>query len=289
MKRLLHRWYVRSQAGDTIVEVLISAAVISLVLAGAYAVTNRSTMTITDSREHAQALGIAQGQVEYLRSRSVLHTSGDCFDSDGNEASGTAPCSFATDGSSNCPPSSAWCYRATITPVDGAPVGAYYATYKVAVTWPSSLNNNGEVDLLYRVYQPASVQLGGGGGGGGGGVPPGLPDFGGTPCRNPCTPNPNPTYHFRISRLNVTTTIPDSEIVGCSWDFGDGNPPVNNTACHNGQTVYYTYSGNAPDPYPMDCPGKGGTAKTYTITLTERLSNGSTAQTQHPITVPQCW
>jgi type II secretory pathway pseudopilin PulG len=63
------------QAGDTIVEVVIAVAIISTVLAGAFTVSNRSTVTVQDSEEHAQALQLLQGQVELLRSAAADRTS----------------------------------------------------------------------------------------------------------------------------------------------------------------------------------------------------------------------
>lgn len=60
----------RSQRGDTLVEVLISILVVSLILTGAYVATNQSTVGIRNSQEHAEALKLAQGQLEQLRANS---------------------------------------------------------------------------------------------------------------------------------------------------------------------------------------------------------------------------
>jgi type II secretory pathway pseudopilin PulG len=59
--------YFWRQRGDTIVEVIIAVAVISAILAGAFALTNRSSRAVRDAEEHAQALQLLQGQVELLR------------------------------------------------------------------------------------------------------------------------------------------------------------------------------------------------------------------------------
>lgn len=56
------------QRGDTIIEVLISMAVISLVLGGAFATTRRSQTGVLDSQEHATALKLVESQLEQLRS-----------------------------------------------------------------------------------------------------------------------------------------------------------------------------------------------------------------------------
>src|SRR5487761_1385964 len=57
-----------TQAGDTIVEVLIAMAVISLVLAGAFLTTRNSQTGVLNSQEHAAALKLIESQLEQLRS-----------------------------------------------------------------------------------------------------------------------------------------------------------------------------------------------------------------------------
>lgn len=56
-----------NSCGETIVEVLISLAVLALVLAGAFAVVNQSTRGVRQAQEHSEALKIAENQLEYLR------------------------------------------------------------------------------------------------------------------------------------------------------------------------------------------------------------------------------
>ena len=62
----------KSQAGDTIVEVLICILVISSVLAGAFTVTNQSLMSVRASQERAQAVKLVQTQIEQLRTLGGL-------------------------------------------------------------------------------------------------------------------------------------------------------------------------------------------------------------------------
>jgi type II secretory pathway pseudopilin PulG len=70
----------RQMAGDTIIEVLISIAIASFVVAGAYAMVNRSLRDTQQAQEHSEALQIADTQVEQLNhyihntSASVLST-----------------------------------------------------------------------------------------------------------------------------------------------------------------------------------------------------------------------
>jgi prepilin-type N-terminal cleavage/methylation domain-containing protein len=61
------RSYPASQRGDTIVEVLIAMAVITMVLAGAYVVTNRSLSATRSAQERTIALKLAESQLEQVK------------------------------------------------------------------------------------------------------------------------------------------------------------------------------------------------------------------------------
>lgn len=64
--------------GDTIVEVLIAVALMGVILTGAYAISNRSSTGIRQGQERAEALKIAESQVEKLKVASAS-TSSDIF------------------------------------------------------------------------------------------------------------------------------------------------------------------------------------------------------------------
>src|ERR1700677_849276 len=55
------------QRGDTIVEVLIAITIVSMILGGAYLTSHNSLDATQDAQEHDNALQLAQGQVELLR------------------------------------------------------------------------------------------------------------------------------------------------------------------------------------------------------------------------------
>jgi prepilin-type N-terminal cleavage/methylation domain-containing protein len=59
------------QRGDTLVEVLICILIVSVILTGAYVTTNKSSLRVMDSQEHAVALKIAQGQLEQIRQNAT--------------------------------------------------------------------------------------------------------------------------------------------------------------------------------------------------------------------------
>lgn len=58
---------IKSARGDTIIEVLISIAIIGLALGAGYTLSNRSFHTGVGAVERSEALALAQGQVEFLK------------------------------------------------------------------------------------------------------------------------------------------------------------------------------------------------------------------------------
>jgi type II secretory pathway pseudopilin PulG len=60
-----------SQTGDTIVEVLIAIAIISLVLTGAFSTTHKSLAATRSSQEHSEALKLLESQIENIRSYAI--------------------------------------------------------------------------------------------------------------------------------------------------------------------------------------------------------------------------
>lgn len=128
-----------SQAGDTIVEVIIAVSVVATILAGAFTVTTRSTRAVRDSEEHAEALQYLQQQVELLRaaasqsgtlSGSPYLTSGFCLDGSLNvNQAGKPACQVGT------------------------------VPYDVSIVAPSGINANGTTDFSFTATWPA---IGGG-------------------------------------------------------------------------------------------------------------------------------
>lgn len=57
-----------NQRGDTIVEVLISIAIVSMILGGAYVMTNRSLQATRGAQERSNALKVVEAQLEMLKS-----------------------------------------------------------------------------------------------------------------------------------------------------------------------------------------------------------------------------
>lgn len=61
--------------GDTIVEVIVCIAVISLILSAAYSISTRSLNGMRIAQERGEALKVAEGQMEMLRKKFSLITS----------------------------------------------------------------------------------------------------------------------------------------------------------------------------------------------------------------------
>ncbi len=61
------RFSIHNSAGDTIVEVLVVLAVLSLAFAISYATANHALVQSRNAEEHSEALGLLNTQVELLR------------------------------------------------------------------------------------------------------------------------------------------------------------------------------------------------------------------------------
>ena len=150
MKNKIGGFFGHSQAGDTIVEVVIAIAIIATVLTGAFVVTNRSLTAVRDSEEHSEALQLLQGQIETLRSvasqagntlskASTNLTVSFCFDSSGAYQTGN-PCS-----SGSIP------YKISIIGTTATPVSGGTTTFLGTVTWSALGGGTDQVELAYKV------------------------------------------------------------------------------------------------------------------------------------------
>lgn len=71
------RRIIMGQGGETIVEVLMAAAIIGLSIGLAYGVGNRSLKTARQSQERTEAVKFAEGQTEQLKALSYEDSSHD--------------------------------------------------------------------------------------------------------------------------------------------------------------------------------------------------------------------
>jgi prepilin-type N-terminal cleavage/methylation domain-containing protein len=113
MRRLGTYRQSRRQAGDTIVEVLIAIAVVSLVLTSAYMVTNKNAQTMQAVQERTQAQKLVERQIELIRAADSVPTTTFCFtDDQGSDTATPAPtssndpCAFNGSGATSSDTSS---------------------------------------------------------------------------------------------------------------------------------------------------------------------------------------
>ena len=152
-KGRLSLWHMRStrQRGDTIVEVLVAIAVVSLVLTGAYVTTNHSLIDTRAAQERGDALKLAESQLEELRSLAAT-----------NNAVFTQTSPFCLYNITTITPAtSANCtVNAAGSPTNTQP--AYHQsisegssnTFTVSLWWYNvSGNTKQQLQMSYRLYQ----------------------------------------------------------------------------------------------------------------------------------------
>lgn len=132
----------RSQAGDTIVEVLIAVAVISLMLASAFVVVNRSIKSSRQTQERSEALKLLEGQVERLK---VLAS-----DTSSGVFVRTAP--FCIEGSVIKDESDAACIKGSSKyqlSLDRVSANTFSAT----ASWDGIHGYKENINIMYKLYQ----------------------------------------------------------------------------------------------------------------------------------------
>ncbi len=140
------------QRGDTIVEVLISIAVVSLVLGGAYVTTNKSLMATRSSEERSNAVKLVESQFELLKGLAAT-------DAGATTIQG-APSSFCVTNASTVAASTTAACKVDST---GAPTGTQ-PVYNLSIVenndiftikseWDSiKLDGKEQVQMVYRIY-----------------------------------------------------------------------------------------------------------------------------------------
>ena len=137
---------LRSQRGDTIIEVLIAIAVVSLLLVSAYSLTNKNVATMQNVQEQGEAQKIAEQQVErfrlYLGDKTALASVGGCINGSGAMASG-ASCVVNADDTVVPVSSNRAAYKKSIKNTDSPNV------YEIAVEWTAAGGIKGMIAIYY--------------------------------------------------------------------------------------------------------------------------------------------
>ncbi|HSX32247.1 MAG TPA: hypothetical protein VLF43_03225 [Candidatus Saccharimonadales bacterium] len=146
----LRRYHER---GDTIVEVLITIAVVSLILGGAYVTTNRSLQATRSAQERSIALKLAESQIERLK--SLVATDPDVIF--GAAVPGTFCISntntIVTAPSANCGFNGSGAVSAT-QPVFNIAIVKNGNQFNLTETWFSvSGKATDKLQMKYRIYQ----------------------------------------------------------------------------------------------------------------------------------------
>ena len=122
--------------GDTIIEILLSIAVLSLVLSVSYGLANRSSQATRQAQERSEAQKLAEEQLELLRGYfSPDHPWEDrCFNQAGAPTTTDADCHRGPDG------------RYNIENIEQ--IGN---TFTVHMNWPSARGGTDELTLAYKL------------------------------------------------------------------------------------------------------------------------------------------
>ncbi len=243
---------LRSEKGDTIIEVVIAMAVLGLVLGASAVLVSRTSKNMQNSQENAVALRAAQQQLEYLQffagaqpDNLPASSHNFCMKDENTSATNSAECTTANGGASYVP-------RITTTYHDAE--GGYYDAH-VTVNWETLTGVPGSVELSQRIYKKLGAKIPDGGGE----CPLGL-----VLVEGACVPAP--TLSFSAS----TTSILKGETVTLSWNA------QNVTSCEasgawNGAKVTASSQSVAPastTSYTLRCSGPGGQAsRTISITV----------------------
>lgn len=140
------RLRLHNEQGDTLVEVLVAIAVISLVLVTAYVTTTHNLGVVQDTEEHSQALQLAQAQLEFVHTTPPTKGTTMCYAADGTQVTNLSNCVFDSSGKPTTSQPAYTVHVSSNNPTSG-PV-----TYTVAVTWDSLTQNSiaNNVSLYYQ-------------------------------------------------------------------------------------------------------------------------------------------
>ena len=151
------------QRGDTIVEVLISMLIVSIVLAGAYVTVNKAAIGVRNSQEHAEALKLAQSQVEQVRQDASKKTGSQVFGGPADlpfcianfavKSAATAPECKQNSAGQATTAESVYSVSNSRSPCGvGLPANCFQFT--TSVNW-ASVTGTGQANeqIIYRLYQ----------------------------------------------------------------------------------------------------------------------------------------
>lgn len=140
------------ERGDTIVEVLIAIAIISLILGGAFILTNRSLKGTQSAQERLNAIKLVESQLEQVK--NLAATDGDAVfgssvppsfcvnNSGGVVSSSNAGCKVGINGN-----------PATAEPIFNLSITRSGNTFTVRNVWNNVRGSQDNIEMKYRVYE----------------------------------------------------------------------------------------------------------------------------------------
>lgn len=136
----------RAESGDTMVEVIISIAVVGSVLVSAFQITNMNTQNVQQAQEYGQATRLVQSQIEYLRNGTFRPAIDKCFKSDGKATVTAAECQVSSAG---LPSTEVPYYLLSIT---STAISGGVRSYTIKADWDSATGNGiANITMYYRL------------------------------------------------------------------------------------------------------------------------------------------
>lgn len=145
----LRKRQLMGEQGDTIVEVLISIAVVSLILGGAYVTTNNSLQGTRASQERSDSLKVAESQLEALKSMALSapdtifgQNGAFCINNGAVFGSTNARCKVNAEGA-----------QTTTEPAYNISIARNGNTFTITNTWSDVKGGQDRLSLTYKVYR----------------------------------------------------------------------------------------------------------------------------------------
>ena len=146
---MVRNGFMRSNKGDTIIEVTMAILVVGTILGGAYVAANRYFKNVRQAQEYSTALKIAEGQIEQIKSLAAS--------SDNTPFSQTSPFCILNGGfqdasnASNCITTDNIAYKQKIERTSDDAAHRY--DFVVTVSWENiNGGSNSVLKLIYRMY-----------------------------------------------------------------------------------------------------------------------------------------
>lgn len=151
MLSLPHLRVRNNERGDTIVEVLISIAVVSLILGGAYVTTNNSLQATRSAEERSDGLKVVESQLESIKGLSVSDpdalystTGGFCVSNGVIRASTNAACKVDARGIQTANTTKA-AYEISVVRTN--------STFVITNNWDALGGGREKLQMTYKVYR----------------------------------------------------------------------------------------------------------------------------------------